>query len=360
MRHNFRTESGGNEFHANATWPRAAQRRQERRGGPLMLYATDGNPIPDHAESGTIEAVDGVRLRYAYWRPTSGQTRGTVCVFHGRREFIEKYFEVVENLVSRGFAVATMDWRGQGGSDRLLKNPHKGHVRSFADYDRDLIRFMQTVVLPDCPPPYFALAHSMGGNIILRALGERGWFDRVVCVAPMVALRPRFLPWSVTASLVAAAAWLGAGRAYIPGGGDKALEDLPFRNNPLTGDRRRFDRTHAVLAAHPQLAIGSPTIGWVSAALKAMAELQTAEFSGDIKVPVLIAVAAFDRVVSNIAIGELANRLPAGANVFLDEAHHEILMERDIIREQFWAAFDAFVPGTVVPHQALRRSNAFW
>jgi len=88
--------------------------------------------------------------------------------------------------------------------------------------------------------------------------------------------------------------------------------------------------------------------------------LQSAEFSTDIKVPVLIAVAAFDRVVSNIAIGELANRLPAGGNVFLDEAHHEILMERDIIREQFWAAFDAFVPGTVVPHQALRRSNAFW
>jgi lysophospholipase len=325
-----------------------------------MLFATDGNPIPEHAESGYLEAADGVRLRYAYWRPASGQTRGTVCVFHGRREFIEKYFEVVGDLTSRGFAVAMMDWRGQGGSDRLLKNPHKGHVRSFADYDRDLIRFMQDVVLPDCPPPYFALAHSMGGNVILRALGESSWFDRVVCVAPMVSLRAAFLPWSVAEPLVTATSLLGGGRFYIPGGGDKALENLPFRNNPLTGDRRRFERTQAILAAHPQLAIGSPTIGWVAAALKAMAALQSAEFNTDIKVPVLIAVAAFDRVVSNIAIGELANRLPAGGNVFLDEAHHEILMERDIIREQFWAAFDAFVPGTVVPHQALRRSNAFW
>lgn len=325
-----------------------------------MLFAIDDNQIPEHGESGYLEADDGVLLRYAHWRPPYGQTRGTICVFHGRGEFIEKYFEVVSNLTARGFAVATMDWRGQGGSDRLLNNPRKGHVRSFVDYDRDLVAFMQDVVLPDCPPPYFALAHSMGGNIILRSLARGTWFDRVVCVAPMVALRAPLVPWPVAAPLVTAARWLGAGRLYIPGGSDKALETQPFRNNPLTGDRRRFERTLAILAAHPHLAIGSPTIGWVAAAVRAMAKLQRAEFRTDAKIPVLIAAAAFDRVVSNIAIGELVNRLPAGANVFLDEAHHEVLMERDIIREQFWAAFDAFVPGTVVLHQALRISNAFW
>src|SRR5690606_9259820 len=126
-------------------------------GGPAMLFAIDDNQIPEHGESGYLEADDGVLLRYAHWRPPYGQTRGTICVFHGRGEFIEKYFEVVSNLTARGFAVATMDWRGQGGSDRLLNNPRKGHVRSFVDYDRDLVAFMQDVVLPDCPPPYFAL-----------------------------------------------------------------------------------------------------------------------------------------------------------------------------------------------------------
>jgi lysophospholipase len=29
----------------------------------------------------------------------------------------------------------------------------------------------------------------------------------------------------------------------------------------------------------------------------------------------------------------------------LDGAAHEILIERDVFREPFWAAFDAFIPG---------------
>ena len=40
------------------------------------------------------------------------------------------------------------------------------------------------------------------------------------------------------------------------------------------------------------------------------------------------------------------NRLKAGRVIVIPGARHEILMERDVLREQFWAAFDAFVPGT--------------
>ena len=78
-------------------------------------------------------------------------------MFQGRAEFIEKYFETVRDLRARGFAVATIDWRGQGLSERALRDPRKGHVRNFSEYERDLEAFMQEVVLPDCPPPLFAL-----------------------------------------------------------------------------------------------------------------------------------------------------------------------------------------------------------
>ena len=107
-----------------------------------------------------------------------------MCVFGGRGEYIEKYFEVIADLRRRGYAVATLDWRGQGGSIRSLKNPRKGHINDFAEFDRDLVRFMRDVVLPDCPPPYVALAHSMGGAILLRNAIEPGsWFSRMVLVA---------------------------------------------------------------------------------------------------------------------------------------------------------------------------------
>ena len=55
-----------------------------------------------------------------------------------------------------------------GRLERALFNPCKGYVRSFAEYDQDLAHFMKEIVLPDCQPPYIALAHSMGGHILLR------------------------------------------------------------------------------------------------------------------------------------------------------------------------------------------------
>ena len=39
----------------------------------------------------------------------------------------------------------------------------------------------------------------------------------------------------------------------------------------------------------------------------------------------------------------LMARLPRARYIPLSDAEHEILMERDGIRAQFWAAFDAFV-----------------
>ena len=138
-----------------------------------------------------IIARDGVRLRFARFMP-EGKAKGTVALFSGRCEFIEKYFEVVRELRSRGFAVALLDWRGQGGSQRLLRNRLKGHVTRFSDYLLDLEAFAREVLLPDCPPPHFALAHSMGGAVMLRiAHAGKRWFDRMVLSAPMIDLPGR-------------------------------------------------------------------------------------------------------------------------------------------------------------------------
>src|SRR5271156_3351386 len=107
----------------------------------MTLVSIPANPVPDDYVSGTLKTRDGVSLRYARWAPPPGR-KGTVCIFQGRAEFIEKYFEVVRDLRARGFAVATFDWRGQGLSQRLLNDRLKGHVGSFAEYATDLETFM--------------------------------------------------------------------------------------------------------------------------------------------------------------------------------------------------------------------------
>lgn len=148
----------------------------------MTLVSIPSNPVPEDVVSGTIKTPDGVELRFARWAPPANR-KGTVCVFTGRSEQIEKYFETVRDLRDRGFAVATFDWRGQGHSSRRLRDPRKGYVRNFADYEIDVETFVQQVVLPDCPPPFFALAHSMGapcccGWRMRKSAGSTAWCCR--------------------------------------------------------------------------------------------------------------------------------------------------------------------------------------
>ena len=263
-----------------------------------------------------------------------------------RAEFIEKYYETVRDLRARGFAVATLDWRGQGGSERALRNRHKGYVRSFAQYQIDLETFVHEVVLPDCPPPVFALAHSMGATILLRAAyaGHR-WFDRMVLLAPMIAL-PGMRRLRATRMFVRTLRTLGLGAMYVPGGDATVLQERPFAGNLLTSDPVRYARNVAVLEAEPALATGWPTVAWADCAFRVMAELSQPSYPSRIRQPLLIIAAGLDAIVSTPAIDEFSARLRAGSHLIVPGARHEMLMEQDRFRAQVLAALDAFVPGT--------------
>ncbi|MGI9384268.1 MAG: alpha/beta fold hydrolase [Methyloligellaceae bacterium] len=304
------------------------------------------NPIPTGAVAGICKVGNGIDLRFARWSASARQRKGTVCVFGGRGEFIEKYFETATDLRRRGFAVACLDWRGQGGSERLLKNRKKGHVEDFSDFDRDLALFMNEVVLPDCPPPFYALAHSMGANILLRAARLRDcWFDRMVLTAPMLGLAGLPLPLPAVAGLVELSTFLGLGDVYVPGGDDTAWENRRFEDNLLSADAKRYARNQAILQAAPDLGIGSPTIGWLRAAIASMKLINDFAYPASVHVPVLMLTAGSERIVCNRAIEDLAAQLKAGSQIVLHGARHEILQERDTLREQALAAIDAFLPG---------------
>ena len=79
-----------------------------------------------------------------------------------------------------------------------------------------------------------------------------------------------------------------------------------------------------------------------------MDRLTDEKYAPRIRIPSLQVAAGVDQVVSSMAIADLASRLRAGSQIVLRGARHEILQERDSIREQFWAAFDAFVPGVAL------------
>jgi lysophospholipase len=307
----------------------------------MDLHPTPDNPLPPGAVAVPVKTRDGFVLRAL--TATGQEPRGTVVVLGGRGDFMERYFETMRDLMARGYAVASLDVRGQGGSQRLLPNPYRNHIRSFSEFDEDLRAFMTEVVLPACPPPYFALAHSTGGNILLRSLVSHKWFSRAVVTSPLIGLLYGGWPLTAVRLLLALTAILGLGRLFLPGMRRKPLGRKDFPGNPLTADERRWNRDSAVLEAHPELGSGAPTFSWLRAARRSTARLKAMNARTRLSCPVLIVAAGLERVVDNEAIRRFAKRVPGVSLVFIGESRHEILSEGDAIRAQLFAAFDAFL-----------------
>ena len=313
----------------------------------MSVFDHPDNPIPPGAVAGFIEAEDGRRLRVVRWVPTSAINKGTVCLFHGRAEFIEKYFETIRDLLARGFAVATLDWRGQGGSERPIRNSPRGHVDDFAEYGLDLEAFVTQVVLPICPPPYYAFAHSTGGLILLQnAATMRTRFRRYFMTSPFLGLGDYGVPEPMARLLATVLGSVGLSRMYVFGGSARSVHLDEFEDNRLTGDPARYRRNQSLVRNLPNLAIGAPTVGWLRAAFRAISEVTHPDYAERLRIPTLIIASTGDRVVSTRATEHFALSSKATTFVSLSGAEHELLQEREGFREQVWAAFDSFVPGS--------------
>ncbi len=297
-----------------------------------QFVAVPGNRVPDGAELVWFTGSAGRKLR-ACVIPARGPARGTVIVCPGRTEFIEKYFEVAEDLLARGFAVLILDWPGQGLSERLLDDPLKGHIDKFQTFMGAL-----SAGLEDCndqlPQPRVSLAHSMGGAIALAALSEKlVKVDAAAFVAPMWGLRTRmfgirYLVWAMRVM----------GRS-----GDYAQQPGPperFEDNIVTHDERRWRIQRDLIDAAPQLAIGPVTWGWLGASLAIVRRFARSSKLEAITIPVFVASAEKEKLVDNLTHDQICARLPDCEHITVEGARHEILMETDGRRAQFWAGFD--------------------
>lgn len=271
------------------------------------------------AEASWLTAADGKRLRALIWR--GREARGTIVIFPGRTEHAEKYERVAAAFVARGFAVAALDWRGQGLSDRLISETRAGHVDDFAEYQLDAAAYLTH--LADLPRPLYLLAHSMGGCIGLRLLMAEHPFEKSVFSAPMwginfpAPLRP------IAPILARMADGIGLGARFAAGTGP--VNDFvadQFEGNSLTTDRGEWNRIRDQLTAHPELAIGGPTWRWLRAAIAEMDAL-AARPSPDL--PAMALLGSEESVTSPARIR--ARMAGWGPILDLPGRQHEALME---------------------------------
>lgn len=299
-----------------------------------------GNPEPEGAEElwfeGPSKSGRAVKLRALLAPALGGPARGSVILFNGRTEFIEKYFEVVGELQRRGFAVFTMDYRGQGLSDRELSNRLKGHFNTFEDPVGDVYAALRRYA-DRLPRPHVVLAHSMGGCIALRALQtNKITAEGAVFSAPM---------WGIAnlkgfaedfAKFMHA---IGLGGMFVPGVETRWTKQS-FKKNALTHDKERYLRAQGLVVENKQLALAGPTLGWANAALEAFDAFRQPGALKHLRMPVVVMSAGEESLVDNNSHVEVCGLLPNAAHVPIPGAHHEIMMETDEIRAKFWAQFD--------------------
>jgi len=281
--------------------------------------------------------VDNVTLRYV--TATINADGPAILLLGGRSESYQKFRELIYDLCQQGYSVYSLDHRGQGMSDRLLNNPHKGHVEYFRDYVTDVKLFIDKVMTPSLHSKRYLLCHSMGGAIAgLYLQSYHHDFNAAVLSSPMFGINFGQIPRPV-ASVYSRAMHMvnkliNTESFYAPGKGD--FSHSPFETNQLTHSPLRFDIFRRSYGFHPQTQLGGPTINWLQQSVKACR--QAIQYAGNIKTPTLVLQAGGDEVVLAEAQNQFCQTLnraqhkQAAAPVLIPGAAHELFLEADIFR----------------------------
>jgi lysophospholipase len=287
-----------------------------------------------------VRAADGVRLRMG---AMARGDKGTILIVPGRTEYLEKYGYIAEDFAAHGYGSVCMDVRGQGLSDRLIKDPVIGHVNRFADYQTDMSALVAFAEAQGFARPWVLLGHSMGGAIGLRAVLNGLDVTAAAFSAPMwgIAMLPILRPvsWSL--------GWLAHSTAlntWVTPGTSRAtyVRDANPADNFLTSDPDMLMRMRRQLDAQPGVDLGGPSVPWLYRALLECVDLRR---NANPDIPTLTFLPEREEIVCKAAIREMMARWPDGTLVDVPGGRHETMMEtlerRQLFLSQCVAFFDA-------------------
>jgi lysophospholipase len=308
---------------------------------PAEFVSPDGEDLPTGLRARTkfyTVPVNGVKVRVMLTTAAKDEPRGTIILYPGRTEFIEKYLETAEDFIARGFTVLIMDPRGQGLSARLLPDRLRSYVDDFQDYADDLAGVVESFK-PHLPKPHILVGHSMGGCVALQAVIS-GVIrpSAVICSAPMLGLFDMSTP--ILIGMIRLLSFFGMAKNTLPFQRGQAGIPVPFAANKLTSDPERYAHWARYFNTSEALRLGPPTYGWIVQALRAMNFVN--KNADKLKVATLIVAAGADPIVEPSSNREFA--AAAGADfAVVPGALHELFLERDELRDQFFQKVDSFL-----------------
>lgn len=202
--------------------------------------------------------------------------RAQILLLTGYGDFVEVHYRQLGRFVGQYYVSWALDGAGQGGSGRRVAIRDLGHVDSFDDDVATIHAFTAHTIHPQPDLPLVLMADGAAAPEALRAAREG-----LPGVAGLILVRPTLRPpVEADARLVewAPRLWLGFIRA--PGGGG-------WRRDDSQSVRTEAGRRMAWQATNPDLRMGGPSLGWLSA-FNDLTKTATAPGLGHVQTPVLI------------------------------------------------------------------------
>jgi alpha-beta hydrolase superfamily lysophospholipase len=167
---------------------------------PLEYWAMNLSKLENKVETGYISTKDNTKLFFRFFKPI--KPKASLLLIHGFGEHSGRYLHVINQLVTEGFMVLSIDLRGHGNSQGS-----RGHIDTLERYEQDLesaIKFFNERRVGKL----FFLAHSMGALISLRLIArQKVALDGLVLSSPLFAIKMPIPLWKKWASLAIMRIW---------------------------------------------------------------------------------------------------------------------------------------------------------
>lgn len=303
------------------------------------LWKSEALPYFKSFQNKILKNKQNLNLRIFY--KIHSKNLKNLIVVPGRTEPAIKYAELLYDLRHAGFNLFILDHQGQGQSERLLKDPHKGHVIRFQDYVNDFELFIDQV--KELAPEYehYLIAHSMGAAISVRFMANRPeYFQKAVLVAPMLEMNTKPYTEQVARYFSRLLILAGRGAHYAPDRGPYLPEEDTFERNEVTHSRVRFEASKYLFTQYPHLVVGGPTSRWVNQSINATRNIDL--LGSKIKTPLLLFQSGKDLIVKPRRQEAFCEKANCQLKLF-PESHHEILMEQDAIRNEALSDIGVFL-----------------
>ena len=300
--------------------------------------------MPEGWEWKTFIAKDGTALRWGQ----GGQNpnaRDTVIYVPGFTSTLEHVAEHLTYFEAQGYHVIGLDLRGQGGSQRMLKNnPEKPWSSDFSIYSDDFAQFIGSI-RPQISGRLFVIGSSFGGHVTYRAIGDHGLdVDGLILIAPAFKPHTNPYPYGVAKFVAAAMHRLGKSKFYSLGQGNwKPLSENLDGVSNCSSYAPRLNMYDAVFIQKPELKAGSATNQWAIEIMRSGELISTPEYAQQIKIPVHMIYAQHDTNVVTETAQKVCGQLENCSSKMLENSGHCIVFENDEIVQQFHTTISEFI-----------------